>query len=49
MGDRIVSVFTTALIITGVGIALRPNAPTARVIESTLTGFARIQRAAAGN
>lgn len=48
MGDKIVSVFTTALIITGVGIALRPDAPTAKVIESTLKGFASIQRAAYG-
>jgi len=48
MVDRIVSVFVTALIVTGVGVALRPGAPTAKVIESTLTGFSKIQRAAYG-
>jgi hypothetical protein len=48
MGDKIISVFTTALIVTGVGIALRPGAPTATVIDSTLKGFAGIQRAAYG-
>lgn len=48
MVDKIVSIFTTALLITGLGIALRPNAPTAKVIESTLSGFAKVQRAAFG-
>lgn len=48
MVDKIVSVFTTALIVTGVGIALRPGAPTAKVIDSSLKGFAAIQRAAYG-
>lgn len=48
MVDKVVSVFTTALIITGVGIALRPGAPTAKVIDSMLKGFAGIQRAAYG-
>lgn len=48
MVDKIVSVFTTALVVTGVGIALRPGAPTAKVIDSVLKGFAGIQRAAAG-
>ncbi len=48
MVDKIVSIFTTALIITGVGIALRPNAPTAKVIESALSGLAKVQTAAFG-
>lgn len=48
MIDKIVSVFTTALIVTAVGIALRPGAPTAKVITALLKGFAGIQRAAAG-
>lgn len=49
MFDKVISVFTTALIVTGVGIALDPKAPTAKVIESTLSGFAGIQRAARGS
>ena len=48
MVDKIVSVFTTALVITGVGIALRPGAVTPKVIEAGLTGFAKVQRAAFG-
>ena len=48
MVDKIVSVFVTALAITAVGIALRPGAPTAKVIEATTSGFAKIQRAAFG-
>lgn len=48
MVDKVVSVFTTALIVTGVGIALRPGAPTAKVIDSMLKGFAGIQLAAYG-
>ena len=48
MFDKVFSVATTALIITGVGIALRPGAPTARVIEALLNGFAKIQNAAYG-
>lgn len=48
MVDKIVSVFTTALIVTAVGIALRPGAPTANVIKSSLEGFAKIQKAAYG-
>lgn len=47
MVDSIVSIFTTALIVTAIGIALRPGAPTAKVIESTFTGFAKVQKAAA--
>jgi hypothetical protein len=48
MFDKVVGVFTTALVITGVGIALRPNAPTAKVVDSLLKGFAGIQKAAYG-
>lgn len=48
MVDKIVSIFTTALVITGVGIALRPGAPTAKVIESAFGGLAKVQRAAFG-
>lgn len=48
MVDKVVSVFTTALIVTAVGIALRPGAPTAKVITAIFKGFAGVQRAAAG-
>ena len=48
MVDKIVSVFVTALAVTAVGIALRPGAPTAKVIDATLSGFAKMQRSAYG-
>jgi hypothetical protein len=48
MIDKVVSIFTTALVITGVGIALRRGAPTANVAKQTLGGFAKIQTAAFG-
>ena len=48
MIDKIVSIFTTALVITGLGIALRPKAQTAAVIGATTGGFAKIQTAAFG-
>lgn len=48
MLDKVFTVFGTALVITGVGIALRPGAPTAAVVRETLSGFAGIQRAAFG-
>jgi hypothetical protein len=48
MVDKIVTIFTTALAVTALGIALRPNAPTAAVLSSGLNGFANIQRAAFG-
>lgn len=48
MVDKIVSVFTMALMVTALGIALRPGAPTASVIGSATRGFAAIQTAAFG-
>lgn len=48
MLDKFFSIFTTALVVTAVGIALRPGAPTANVIGTTLKGFAGIETAAAG-
>lgn len=48
MVDKFFSLFTTALVITGVGIALRPGAPTSGVIKSWMNGFAGVQRAASG-
>ena len=48
MVDKLVSVLTMALAITGLGIALRPGAPTAHVIGASTTGFAKIQTAAFG-
>ena len=48
MIDKIVSVFVTALGVTALGIALRPQAKTADVIRATTGGFAQIQTAAFG-
>lgn len=48
MIDKLATIAVTALVITGVGIALRPKAPTAQVLKSGLNGFANIQRAAYG-
>lgn len=48
MFNKFFDVFTTALIVTAVGIALRPNAQTAQVISSWLKGFASVERAASG-
>lgn len=48
MVDKVVSVFTTALVVTAVGIAFRPGSKAPQVIRSTLQGFAAIQRAAYG-
>lgn len=48
MVDKIVSIFTTAFVVTAVGIALRPKAPTAAVITAATTGVAKMQTAAFG-
>lgn len=48
MIDKIVTIFTTALGVTAVGIALRPGAPTAKVIGSTFGGFAKVERGTYG-
>ena len=48
MVDKIISVFVTALGVTALGIALRPQAKTADVIRATTGGFAQIQTAAFG-
>jgi len=48
MIDKVVTIVTTALAITAVGIALRPGAPTAQVIRATGNAVAKIQTAAYG-
>lgn len=48
MINTIANVFTGALVVTGVGIALRPGAPTASVLSSLFGGFAKVQTAAFG-
>lgn len=48
MIDKITTVLVTALVVTAVGIALRPKAPTAKVISAATTGFANIERATYG-
>lgn len=47
MIDKIVSVFIMALIITGIGIAVRPGSLAPKLATSILDGFAKIQKAAA--
>lgn len=47
MVDKIVSVFIMALIITGLGIAVRPGSLAPKLATSILSGFAGIQKAAA--
>lgn len=46
MVDKIVSVFIMALIITGLGIALRPGSQAPKLATSILDGFAKVQKAA---
>jgi len=46
--DRVVTIVTTAFAVTAVGIALRPNAPTASVITAFFNGLAASQRATFG-
>jgi hypothetical protein len=48
MFDKAFTILTTAFVITGVGIALRPGAPTAGVIKATTGGISGMQRAAYG-
>lgn len=48
MGDKVVTVITTVFIVTAVGIALRPGAPTAKVLTAFWNGIAKSQRAAFG-
>ncbi len=48
MVDKITSVITTMFLVTAVGIALRPGAPTAKVISAFFTGLSQTQRAAFG-
>lgn len=48
MMDKAISVITTIFLVTALGIALRPGAPTAKVITALFTGIAKTQRAAYG-
>jgi len=48
MLDKIISIFTTIFLVTALGIALRPGAPTAKVITAWFNGIAKTQRAAFG-
>lgn len=48
MIDKIISVFIMALVITGLGIALRPGSQAPALATAILNGFAGVQRAAAG-
>jgi hypothetical protein len=46
--DSVVTIATTAFAVTAVGIALRPNAPTASVIKAFFSGLAASQKATFG-
>lgn len=48
MVDKAISVITTVFAVTAIGIALRPNAPTATVITAFWNGIANAQKAAFG-
>jgi hypothetical protein len=48
MFSDLAGVLTTALLVTAVGIALKPNAPTASVVSSLTNGFSNIEAAAGG-
>jgi len=48
MIDKIISVFIMALVITGLGIAVRPGSQAPAIIKESLGGFAKIQTAAYG-
>lgn len=48
MFNKIVDVVTTAFVVTGIGIALRPDAPTAAVLSALTSGIAKMQSAAFG-
>ncbi len=48
MIDKIIGVFTMALVITGLGIALRPGSQAPALASTILSGFAGVQRAAYG-
>lgn len=48
MLDQVVTIVTTAFAVTAVGIALRPNAPTAQVVTAFFNGLATSQRATFG-
>ena len=48
MLDSVVTIVSTAFAVTAVGIALRPNAPTAQVITAFFNGLAKSQSASFG-
>jgi hypothetical protein len=48
MADKFFTFLTTVLAITGVGIALRPGAPTAKVIGASGSALAKVQRGTFG-
>lgn len=47
MVDKFFSLFTTALVVTAVGIAVRPGSKAPQVVSAWLSGFAKVQSAAA--
>ena len=48
MANQIINVVTTIFIVTAIGIALRPKAPTANVITAIGNSIAKMQTASFG-
>lgn len=48
MVNGVVTIITTAFCVTALGIALRPNAPTAAVATALTNGIANMQKASFG-
>lgn len=48
MVDNITKIILTAFVVTAVGIALRPGAPTGSIISAITNGVVGMQRAATG-
>lgn len=48
MLDKLTTVVVTIFMVTAVGIALRPGAPTANVLKALFNGIAKTQTAAFG-
>lgn len=49
MIDDIIGVFTLALIVGVIAVAIRNGSNTSSVINSTLSGFANVEKVALGN
>ena len=48
MLDKVIGVFTLALVVTAVGVAVAPGSQAPKLISTALSGFSSIQKAAYG-